>query len=332
MTGYSEMDPWRIAGSTLPPNLLLSAKLLAASLLLQGYIAALPEPFLPLVPWLRPPHPELVQAFLQFGATAAALLLLGNRRTRTCAIALGGMVFFSLLATRGEYRNSKFFVACILILIGLYAGRKSLALLRAQFVLVYLGSGLNKLLDVDWRSGQYFDYWQSEILGNAAWEAVSDRFPPLFLGQAAGWVGIVTELVLGIALAFPPLTSVVVAAATVFHAVSVMMAGTTFGIFFAALLFSFPVLFAWPSPGETQARFDPGRRFHAALARLSEKVDREGWVEAEAVPGAALELDLRGRTWRGAPAVALWLLLLPATWFTGAVVLATPAWLHWGAT
>jgi len=331
-TRCSRADPWRIGGSSLPPNLLLSAKLMAASLLLQGYVAALPEPFVPLLSWLLPPRPDLVQAGLQVGATGAALLLLGNRRPKVCALVLGGALLFTLLATRGEYRNSKFFVACILILIGLNAGKRSLVFLRAQLVLVYMGSGVNKLLDADWRSGRYFHHWQSEILGNGAWDALADRLPPLALGQAAGWVVIVSELTLGAGLAFASLTSVVIVAAMIMHAASVVMAGTTFGIFFAALLFSFPVLIAWPRPGETTARFDPGRRWHATLAGFSARVDREGWVAAEARPGTGLELRLRGRTWKGARAAALWLLLLPATWFTAAVFLAAPAWLHWGAT
>lgn len=331
-TDRSAHDPWRIGGSALPPNLLLSAKLLAASLLLQGYVAAIPEPFLPLVPWLRVPRPDAARAALQVGATAAALLLLASWRPRTCALALGAILFLSLLATRGDYRNSKFFVACILILIGLHAGKASLLLLRAQIVLVYLGSGLNKVFEPDWLSGRYFDHWQSVIVRNPVWQVVADRLPPLALGQVFGWGAIASELALGVALAFPPLTGLAIMAAVPLHAGMVAMAGTTFGIFFTALLFAYPVLFRWPARGETRARFDPGRRVHRALRRFAERGDHEGWVTAEAVPGSPLELDLGGRTRSGARAAALWLLLTPATWFVAAVVLAAPAWLHWGAT
>lgn len=327
----SAADPWRLEGTALAPEILLVAKLLAASVLLQGYVAAIPEPFLPLVPGLRLPWPELVRGALQVVAVVAAVAVLGNRRTRAAAFALGAVLLFSLLANRAGYRNSIVFVSVVLLLVGLSEGDRARVWLRVQLGLVYGGSALNKALDPDWRSGRYMVHWLGEVVESPLWTAVSSAVDPSLAGIATAWTTIGLEAVLAIGFMVPALTPFAVGVAVAFHATTVVVAGTTFGIFVSALVFTYPAFFPWPPPGEAVARYDPSRRSHRLLRWYAERADRDGRVEPRPSTGH-MTLMVGSRRLRGVVAAGVWAALLPATWFAAVVVAAAPAWLHWGAT
>ena len=261
----------------------------------------------------------------------AAVGLLANRWPRTAAFALGAVLLFSLLVNRAGYRNSIVFVSFVLILIGVSEGDRARGWLRIQLVLVYAGSALNKALDPDWRSGRYIVHWLGEVVDSPVWSAATRVVDPWPAGQATAWTTIGLEAALAVGFAVAPMTPWAVAVAVVFHGCTVLVAGTTFGIFVSALLFTYPALFPWPSSGEAVARFDPARRPHRLLHRYARRTDRDGRVRARPRAGR-LEIEWGSRRFRGVRAAAVWVALLPASWFVAAVVVAAPAWLHWGAT
>jgi hypothetical protein len=244
-------NPLRMRDTALPPQALLAAKLLFLSLLLNGDIAALPAPYLPL--WLAidaiPVAPDLIARVLQGLMLGAGILLCANRWPRTCALVIGSCLMFVLLANRPAYRNARFFVAAMFILIGLYQSGSGLRFVRWQFSMMYFGSALNKLLEADWRSGQYFEHWMRQIVESPVYGAAADVLPPLGLGQMLGWGTIAFEFTLSVALLVRAARPVAIAAALAFHSASVLMAGTTFGVFFAALLSAYPVFANWPPRG-----------------------------------------------------------------------------------
>ena len=76
-------NPLRVAGTALPPPLLLAAKMIALGLLLKGYIPRIPGIFIPMWPLLDSiPRSELVQPLMQAIVAVAIMLLLCNRAVR----------------------------------------------------------------------------------------------------------------------------------------------------------------------------------------------------------------------------------------------------------
>lgn len=328
-------SPLRIGGTTLPPNVLLAAKLVIVCLLLKEYLGKIPEPFLPLVPAVDAlPRPDLVRLALQGTFLLGATGLMLNVRVRTSALLAGGVVLLGPLVARGVYTNGDFFCACMLILIGLFDRRHGIAFLRAQFVLLYFGSALNKLLEPDWLDGRYMEYWLVTLRGSEAYATATSWFPAMWLSTSMGWATIVTELVLAGALAIPRFVRPAIWLALLFHGSSLLLSGNDFGIFFSVLLAGLLVFVHWPGAGEVEIRHPSGSRAAALLRWASRWTDadrRFRWTAldepravASGASGARLVLTLHGRTYPGISAVNLWLLLQPAFYFALAVLVAWP--------
>lgn len=330
------LDPLRIHGTELPANLLLAAKCVFVVIAIQGLVVSLPEPFLPLVPGLRPSRPAWIAVGMRVVALAAGVALLLNRKVRIASLALGLVVLFALLGARGWYRNGRFFVAAVLILIGLWRAPWGTRLIHVQLVLVYAGSALNKVFEPDWWTGRYFEHWMRDIIGNPIYVELADLLPPLVLSTAMGWLTIGVEAALAIGFAVPPLHVPTVVVAVAFHAASVIAAGTTFGVFVGVLAVSFLVFFEWPEPGRHVMRYDPGRPGHRGLRWVAHRLDRERQVRWVTNPaGSRLTLEERGAQRDGVAAVIGWAARLPATWlsiaalFGGTILLRdVVAWGH----
>ncbi len=253
---YSDLNPLRCHGTALPPNLLLTAKLIFLCLLLRGDLFRLPEPFLPLLPILdHLPRPDLMAYAFRAIAIAAGVALLTNRSVRAATFTLGAVLFVALLANRGAYRNGMFFCVCMLVLIGLYGPPRGLLWVRLQFPILFAGAALNKLLEADWRSGRYFEHWMHEIIESPIYSAAAALFPAGKLSLFMCWTTIVLQLAFAIGVMLPRLRPVVLCAVLGFYVSSVVLAGTTFGIFFSVLVVSLLVFVDWPEPGSSGSSF-----------------------------------------------------------------------------
>jgi hypothetical protein len=83
-------------------------------------------------------------------------------RFQTFSMVLALLIFMSVLFSRLQYSNSFLYCGCSFFLIGIY--RPGLEwIFRVQIALLYLGAGINKLLDPDWLSGQYFQFFFREV-------------------------------------------------------------------------------------------------------------------------------------------------------------------------
>src|SRR5215813_3082203 len=152
--------PLRIDNTELPPNVLLLAKIIALAFIVTGQVRLLSWHFLPFLGGFERMgsptvfHWSLVAIFL-----GTALALFYNRHVRTCCLVLGGVILISLLSSRMYFENNRTYCACILLLAGLCTRGQKPWPIQLQVVLVYFGAALNKLLQQDWRSGQFFAFW-----------------------------------------------------------------------------------------------------------------------------------------------------------------------------
>ena len=151
------------------------------------------EPFYRLPIFDHVGDPVVFQWVLRVAFVASALALLFNRSVRVSAFVLGATILVGVLSSKIYYGNNKIFCGFILLLAGLQRPGQDPWLLRYQVAIVYFGAGLNKILDPDWQSGRFFEFWAVEVLRNSWYVAAVSWFPPMALSWFMGWLTIATD-------------------------------------------------------------------------------------------------------------------------------------------
>lgn len=292
-SAFSGWNPLALTTTELPAAVLLLAKLATLCFLLEAWWQV-PTPYLPFIPALD--HlllpPAMVQRLLQLILLAAAVALLCNQRVRTAALVLGIGLFFALMASRGWFENNRTYLACLFVLIGLTpAGRdRTPWLLRAQVIILYFGAGLNKLLDPDWRSGQFFGNWMTQILHYHPLVLLNSMLPGGILWVLLGWLTICGELGLAVGFTIPRLRSAAMVAGILFHTTLLVVTGRSFGIFFYLAPISYLAFVSWPTAPATML-YDGDCAFCDRTRRFFERLDVDGlihWVAGQTLPASQL--------------------------------------------
>lgn len=281
MSGHMEnsWNPFRCGGTTLPTPLLLSAKLIVATLLLTNHVSTIPDPFLPFFSIFD--HIDSVHIFqriLQTTFIGASLALLLNRSVRLSVFILGMVILVGIAASRIYWSNNTFYCGVILLLIGLYQHDRGQWLLCIQVALIYLGSGLNKALDPAWQSGQFFEHWTSASLNHKTYLEVASWFPPLALSKIMCWATIGIEWSLFLGFLTPRFWTIALWLGIFFHASMTLFAGMTFVLFFYVVLASYLIFARWPSTHAT-VLYDGDCAFCERTKRFFERLDLEKQFE-----------------------------------------------------
>src|SRR5947208_2873302 len=141
------LNPLAVRGTSLPPNVLLAAKLVTLVFVIRG-LWRLTDPYLPFIGFLDDlASPEVFQRTLEVVWLVAAAALFLNRCVRISCGVLGGTLLLAQIASSAYLTNNKLFTAFLLLLIALSDRMTVSTLIRAQLVLLYFWAGLNKLLD-----------------------------------------------------------------------------------------------------------------------------------------------------------------------------------------
>jgi hypothetical protein len=335
----SSLNPLCCSRTALPPQVLLAAKMIIVGLLLKGYVPRIPGIYIPMLPMLDlVPRPELVQLLMQATVAICGVMLLCNRAVRSCAFVIGTTYIFATLASRGFYSNGRLFCSSMLVLIGLYSGGRSIWPIRWQLVLLYFGSGLNKITQADWRSGWYFEYWMHGILDRDWYTTLAAALPPMALSQFFCWATIVMEFSIATGLAVPRLYRLGIWLALLFHFGAVAATGMMFGIFVIAITFSLLVFVDWPSVGEIAIVRTPTQGALRLFLTIAERLDFDRVLDplaGRAQPTGAdeagtLTVRRRDRTYLNSAAVRRIALSLPVTYFLAALALILPSlYLRW---
>lgn len=333
-TGRRTLDPLRIVGTELPPNSLLTAKLMVLGLMLHGYLGKLPEPYLPMWPIFdHVSRPDLFRHGLQITFVLGAIGVLLGRFVRTGAFLCGAVFFLEPLVNRLVFYYADFFCACTLLLVALHTPRVGPWLIRGQYAVMYFGSGLNKLLDPDWRSGHFMDHFLGQWVKSRRYELYSNLLPERWGTLLVSWGTIATELGIAVLVLVPRLRAVAIWTIVIFHASSVVFTRADFGIFVAGILAGLPALALWPAPGSVLVRYDGRRPFLRGFRQVISRVHRDGlfaWIPEERAPVAAdgrptlIRVDIGKRSHAGLAAVNRLLLLTPLVLLAVATLLTAP--------
>jgi hypothetical protein len=331
--------PLRCAGTDMAMPVLLMAKLIALAYLLRFEWRTIPGVFLPFVPVLEPLAGSWFAWVLKAAAVGGALALLFNRRVRVASIVMGSAVLLAVLASKPYSYNARVITGALLVLAGLTTPGREPRLIRAQIAVMYLGAGLSKLTDADWRSGEAFAAWAAHRIPGDWYEETSALLPEDVLSAALGWSAILVELWLVPGLLVPRLRVVSVWLAIVFHTTLLVATRETFGMFYYSVLASFVVYFKWPA---TLVVFhDPVRAAGRAARFCFGQIDVEGvlhWARNGPAPGAPgrarrdwIRVVAPDQLWSGIAGVRQLLLANPATFLAIGCVLAFPRnpYRHW---
>lgn len=246
-------SPLTLSGTALPASWLAAAKAVAALLFMLGYFERIDEPFLPLVRVLDEVPGSLWATSMRVAAIAGLIGLAINVAVRTSAMAVGLAFLMTGVANQTLYANSVVWAAVVLILIGLYQDDRSRTVIRFQFVALYFGSFLAKVIDSDWRDGTFIDNWRFD--GARIYEEADS-----LLGQAdglpivVGWTVVLVEGSLAVLYANRRTINIAVIITLVFHTIPVLMNNLMFGVFYPALAASLLVLYDLPAPRDIDLR------------------------------------------------------------------------------
>lgn len=328
--------PFAIFGTDLPPNLALMAKLIVLALLLQPHLP-LSNHFLPFFRFFdRVGSPAVFHGVLMLTFVLGSAALFLNRRSRSASLVLGLTILISILASRPTFSNNLAYCGALLLLIGLQPSDREPWLLRLQVVLLYFGAGLNKLLDPDWRRGQFFEYWFGHVHSHTWYLHIASRMPPFLASRLMSWASISTELGLSVMLLLRRLYPLAIWVGLAFHTSMLVLANTTFHMYYFAACASYLAFVSWPQE-PVRVLYDRDCSFCVKVKHFYEHIDLErrcrwtSWpraVNAEWLAARSsrsrIRLTIGEKEYAGFAALKMLLLYNPLTYFALVVVLRAP--------
>ena len=312
-------NPLRVTGTDMPPNLLLACKLIVVAFVVNGQVRRLPGHFLPFFSALdRVGSQSAYKHGLQAAFVVAAIPLLLNRAPHVAASVAGGAILLGTISSRIYFQNNTEFTGLILLLAGLTASGDRTRLVRYQVVLLYAAAALNKLLDADWRSGQFFENWAAVTSLHATYHHVSSLLPQLVLAKLLAWSAICTEAALAVGFAIRRFYPYAIWLAVGYHSTLMVTAGRTFGMFYFSLLASY-LAFARPWPDGVWAQ----ARVPARLRRMR-LLDTDRTFTWEEEDGPRMAVDTPAGTVTGFAALRRILRFAPPAFFAFWILAALP--------
>lgn len=172
------------------------ARLLVFYLIFIRGVNLIDIPFLPFLSFLDVLRDlEWIYPIVNFVYLASILAILFGFKFQKFSLILSLLIFFQILSSKGVYSTSFLYSGCMLFLIGLYNPALEWTF-RLQIALLYLGAGSNKLFDLDWLSGQYFENFLLNVYPNSFNITLSSWLGVGFFTKMLSYSVIATELLL----------------------------------------------------------------------------------------------------------------------------------------
>jgi hypothetical protein len=318
-------NPLRCTGTGLPTNLAIMVKVLAITVLVTNHVRLLPDPWLSFIPAINSLPPMLFQKTIQVVFVLSALAIIFNRRIQWASLAIGATMLLAVVSSKAYYGNNKAFCGLMFLLAGLYKPGGP-PFISWQLALTYFGAGLNKLLDPDWQTGVFFEFWSVHRLHEQAYLALDALLPRLWLGRFMCWLTISTELGVVPFLLIPRVYFWGALLNILFQCGLCLFVGNTFTLFFYGMNAASFAFVTWPSSRMT-VLYKPGSG--TLLRRFLEWIDldhRLVWTPiAESAPiiGAIpLKLVSEGKWYTGLNALRMIVLFNPVTYFVFTAAMA----------
>ncbi len=297
-------NPLRCTDKSLPPVLVVVAKILALVLIIRG-----DQPFELYLPYFEfidsIAAPELFHLALRGMTYTGFVLLFFTPLLRSGCLLVGAAFLIGLLSCRPCLSVAHTYVAALFIILALSSNASGSRLLRLQVVMLYAGACLNKLRDADWWNGQYFETLMVTRHAHELYIATAALFPPMMLSTVMGIITIFVQLALSICFLRRSWYNTGIVLGLTFHGVMIILMNGTFGPFFMAIVISYLAFVEWPEQIQISSEGSVWKqRLQKALSaidfdRLYHKVHQGG-----AGP-SRLQITLNGRSYYGFAAFQL---------------------------
>lgn len=329
-------NPLNCTGTDLPANLTVMVKMLAIVLLVTDHVRLMPDPWLPFLPQLAMIPGPIFKHTLQILFLVSAIAIVFNRRLRLFSLLLGSTILLAVLSSKAYYGNNKIFCGLMLFLSGCYMPEGP-NFLGWQLGLTYFGAGLNKVLDVNWHTGIFFENWAVNRLHNAWYIAVSSKLPSMWLARFMCWSTIVTELGAVPLVLIPRLYFWGGLANILFQCCLLLFVGDTFTLFFYSMCGATLALVTWPN-SPLLVVYGPGSQLCKRVRNAFQWLDfdrRFEWIPYRTDIGdnsgaEGLRLIAGDKTYDGFVALRMITLYNPITYFAIAAAIAGSRYLPRG--
>lgn len=243
--------PWKITGQELPANILLMAKLMLALLLFHGFFGKIKDPFLPFLPILESFNQinGLFEILMRASFVIGASMLVFNIRPKKAIMALGLIILLVLLSSKTLFRNHIFIVACVYLIVGFTQKKYIQLALIIQVAILYFGASFNKMMELDWWSGQFIHNWLAEARGNIIYIKVSSLMPEMWLAKLMSWSSILVEFLIAVLILSKKWRSTAIWMLIIFHFGMFTILAFRFGHFVQDLFILLIAFIDWPEQG-----------------------------------------------------------------------------------
>lgn len=191
----------------LPGKIIIALKaLILFVIIIQLRFLIMPLFGLPYLPFLDSLDalPPLFYTFITVILIFSSLLILFKKGNYlTLSLISGLIILFYILSSKPLFGNSTTFIACLLVLIGLFRGGS--ALFRIQISLLYLGAAINKMFAPDWWNGMYFDFFLRDVFDVDLYQSWISK-ENMLIAKGLGITTIFSEFLLGVIVLIPKLT------------------------------------------------------------------------------------------------------------------------------
>ncbi len=267
------LTPAQVYGTPMHPSVLLMCKIFVIILYAHGFYGSITDPYIPFLRSLDVlnDYSGIFEYTLKTVFLMTSVLLLFNVKVRTNAKIIAVIVFVAILASKPIFRNHLFIIGCALLLAGLSNNKEKPWLIYYQLSLVYFGALLNKVMQVDWWTGQFMHNWLSNALGNTIYDSAASIFPGMLLAKVLAYSAMLAELIIAICILVPRLRFYGVCVILIFHTLLFTFTGETFGYFMEDILILLIAFALWPRDRFTLS-FKPST-FSNILARMVKLFD-----------------------------------------------------------
>ncbi len=325
----SANNPFALDGTALSPGALLAAQLAVVAFVVVRGGVDFPEPYLPFVGFLDDiGSPQLLPRVLEVAWVIAAVMLFAHRYPRVACGVLGTSILISILSMSASRSNNLTFTGLLFILVALSDRQTASLIVRWQLVILYFWAGLNKLLDVDWRTGDFFEVWNGTRSYGHEYLQISSWLPGASLSVISSWGVIVTEFLLAVGFTTRRWTPAAALGVVAYHSSLLLLTNSTFTLFWFVLIAACLVAVEWPPQG---GQVDYGRGKLGSAANVLRGLDLGRVLAWRRHSSDELTFSARQQATSGWEALVRIALCIPALWMLFFVAAAITQQRRWAA-
>ncbi len=175
------------------------------------------------------------------------LIILLNVVPRIGSALIAIAILVTIISRRPCYADSRFYFFSLFFLHTLFQKDTGTKILRLQVIILYFGSGVNKLFDPDWQSGQYLENWIAHKIEFSIYIELASMLPSMALAKLLSWMVILMEILIALCLTTKSYFKLAIWIGILLHSISIVVVNHSFGSFVAGVLISYLAFLNWPS-------------------------------------------------------------------------------------